>query len=79
MILMLLDRSAAFDIIDHKLLLDRLEEWFDIPGDALRWIGSYLSAISIQGKLSIPMSLIYGVPQDFLFSGSYFLYYIQHL
>ena len=34
---------------------------------ALRWVASYLSnrcqLISIQGKFSIPMSLIYGVPQ----------------
>ena len=65
--LTLLDLLAVFDTIDHKLLLDRLEEWFDIRGDTLRWVGSYLSdgrqLISIQGKLSIPMSLIYGVPQ----------------
>ena len=62
--LTLLDLSAAFDTIDHKLLLDRLEEWFGIRGDAFRWVESYLSdrcqLISIQGKLSIPMSLIYG-------------------
>ena len=63
----LLDLSAAFDTIDHGLLLDRLEEWFGIRGDTLQWVLSYLSnrcqLISIQGKLSIPISLIYGVPQ----------------
>ena len=65
--LTLWDLSAAFDTIDHKLLLDRLEESFGIWGDALRWVGSYLSdrcqLISIQGKLFISMSLMYGVPQ----------------
>ena len=40
--LTLLDLSAAFDTIDHKLLLDRLEEWFGIRGDTLRWVGSNL-------------------------------------
>ena len=65
--LTLLDLSVAFDAIDHMLLLDRLGEWFGIREDALRWVGSYLSdrcqLISIQGKLSIPMSLIYDVSQ----------------
>ena len=28
--------SAAFDTIDDKLLLDRLEQWFGIRGDGLR-------------------------------------------
>ena len=36
--LTLLDLSAAFDTIDHGLLLDRLEEWIGIPGEALRWV-----------------------------------------
>ena len=38
--LMLLDLSVAFDTIDHKLLLDRFEEWFVIQCGAFRWIGS---------------------------------------
>ena len=37
--LMLLDLSVAFDTIDHKLILDRLEEWFDIRGE-LGWLMS---------------------------------------
>ena len=79
----LLDISAAFDTIDHKLLLDRLEEWFGIRGDALRWVGSYLSdrcqLISIQGKLSVPMSLIYGVPQGSVLGPLLFILYTTPL
>ena len=81
--LTLLDLSAAFDTIDHKLLLDRLEEWFGIRGDALRWVGSYLSdrcqLISIQGKLSVPMSLIYGVPQGSVLGPLLFILYTTPL
>ena len=81
--LTLLDLSAAFDTIDHGLLLDRLGVWFGIEGDALKWVESYLSnrcqLISIQGKLSIPMSLIYGVPQGSVLGPLLFILYTTPL
>ena len=44
--LVLLDLSAAFDVIDHKILQTRLEHSFGVTGSALSWIKSYLSDIS---------------------------------
>ena len=41
-VLVLLDFSAAFDTIDHDLLLERMESYFGIRGRALRWFSSYL-------------------------------------
>ena len=37
--LLLLDLSAAFDTVDHKLLLHRLRVRFGIGGKALAWFG----------------------------------------
>jgi len=41
--LVLLDLSATFDVIDHKILQARLEHSLGVTGSALAWIKSYLS------------------------------------
>jgi hypothetical protein len=66
-ILILLDLSAAFDTIDHDILVSRLQIRMGIQGAASDWIKSYLSdcyqCISVNGVTSEPTLLACGVPQ----------------
>ncbi|GFR73367.1 reverse transcriptase-like protein [Elysia marginata] len=66
-LLVLLDLSAAFDTIDHELLLSILDYRFGINGAALQWLRSYLTgrmqSVFIDGVSSPVSSLQFGVPQ----------------
>ena len=63
----LLDLSAAFNTIDHTILLRRLGNWFGVSGKALDWFKSYLTGRSQRIKLGNCLSsrsdLSFGVPQ----------------
>jgi len=45
-LLLSLDHSAAFDTIDHSILLKRLYNSFGVMGSAYNWLNSYLSSRS---------------------------------
>ena len=66
-ILVLLDLSAAFDTVDHTILIRRLSTHFGIRGRALDWFVSYLSDRAQYTKVndisSNSLYLTQGVPQ----------------
>ena len=54
--LTLLDLSAAFNTIDHTILLRRLGNWFGVSGKALDWFKSYSTGRSQRIKLGNTVS-----------------------
>uniref|UniRef100_A0A8D3B260 Reverse transcriptase domain-containing protein n=1 Tax=Scophthalmus maximus TaxID=52904 RepID=A0A8D3B260_SCOMX len=81
-ILVLLDLSAAFDTIDHKILLQRLEH-IGIKGTAQEWFKSYLSDrfqfVNVNNKSSIHTKVRHGVPQGSVLGPILFILYMLPL
>ena len=80
-ILVLLDLSAAFDTVDHQILLDRLHIPFGVCGVALDWFKCYLTGrrqfVSVNGMRSDPKLLKCGVPQGSVLGSLLFLAYVS--
>ena len=77
--LVLLDLSAAFDTVDHKILLSCLQYHLGIHDIALDWCKSYLlnrpQHVCIGNAISKPVILDYSVPQGSVLGPQWFTVY----
>ena len=79
---MMIDLSAAFDLVDHHLLLQKLQLMgFDMP--ATVWMWSYLHARSqcvyVDGKLSDFRAVSVGVPQGSVLGALLYILFVNDL
>jgi len=73
------DLSAAFDTVDHGILIERRRQSFGVQGFALSWIESFLcdrsQVVSFADELSSRSLLTCGFPQGSVLGPLLFLVY----
>ena len=82
-LLVLLDLSAAFDTIDHAILLKLLKDRIGLDCSVLKWFETYLrgrsQTVCVNTSESLPVDLLCGVPQGLVLRPLIFTIYMLPL
>src|SRR6218665_2339793 len=82
-LLALFDVSAAFDTVDHDILLERLETSFGVVGRSLSWLRAFLTGRSVSvvmGSFRSDWSgVVFGLPQGSILGPLLYILYTADL
>ena len=83
MALTVIDLAAAFNTVDHQVLIDVLRNKFGIYGVALEWYKDYLyqrvCQVKVTDSISKVMDLPFSVPQGSCYGANLYLAYASTL
>ena len=78
-----IDLSAAFDTVDHGIMISTMENKFGLSGNTLFWLSSYLVPhslnVSIEGNMLADKPVTFSVPQGSVAGPILFNYYVGSL